>query len=153
MARLLLVLHAVLGFLSMGLAVHALIWSWQRRVRAVLFARLAALVTAAQVVIGLLVYPVYRVKVRHEIFDVRHPDGGMPLGWLGRLFDIKEHFGLLGLVLLVLAWWLCTRGGERASRTERAAQLGAAGLGAGLIWVAGMVGVLVTSYAGLGRFQ
>ena len=64
-------------------------------------------------VLGLLIYPVFRVKVRAEYFDPELP-------WATGLFEIKEHIGSLGLFaalsLLVLTSFVPKREETNDSR-------------------------------------
>ncbi len=51
----------------------------------------------ASFVLGLLIYPVFRVKVRAEYFDSSLP-------WATGIFEIKEHLASIGLfIVLALA--------------------------------------------------
>lgn len=43
---------------------------------------------------GLLIYPVFRVRVRNNDFDINNP-------WLVGLFEIKEHISSIGLFLAI----------------------------------------------------
>lgn len=45
-------------------------------------------------IFGALVYPVFRVRVRHEFFDKLMP-------WCTGLFEIKEHLASFGLALII----------------------------------------------------
>lgn len=45
-------------------------------------------------ILGLLIYPVFRVKVRAEYFDPSLP-------WATGLFEIKEHIGSIGLFIAI----------------------------------------------------
>jgi hypothetical protein len=51
--------------------------------------------------LGLLIYPVFRIKVRAEYFDPKLP-------WLTGLFEIKEYVGAIGLfiALVLLGYYL-----------------------------------------------
>lgn len=52
-------------------------------------------------VLGLLIYPVFRIKVRAEYFDRKLP-------WLTGLFEIKEYVGAIGLFIafVLLGYYL-----------------------------------------------
>jgi len=43
-------------------------------------------------VIGALIYPAYRIYIRHHYFDPQLP-------WATGLFEVKEHWGALGLAM------------------------------------------------------
>lgn len=46
-------------------------------------------------ILGLLIYPVFRIKVRAEYFDPQLP-------WLTGLFEIKEYIGAIGLFIALV---------------------------------------------------
>ncbi|MDO8424847.1 MAG: hypothetical protein Q7S70_02815 [bacterium] len=46
-------------------------------------------------VLGLLIYPVFRIKVRAEYFDLKLP-------WLTGLFEIKEYISAIGLFIALI---------------------------------------------------
>jgi len=50
-------------------------------------------------VIGALIYPAYRIHLRHNYFDPQLP-------WATGLFEVKEHWGALGLALLLVYYFL-----------------------------------------------
>lgn len=50
-------------------------------------------------VIGALIYPAYRVYIRHHYFDPQLP-------WATGLFEVKEHWGAVGLALLFVYYFL-----------------------------------------------
>jgi len=43
-------------------------------------------------VIGALIYPAYRIHIRHHYFDPQLP-------WATSLFEVKEHWGAVGLAM------------------------------------------------------
>jgi hypothetical protein len=73
----LLVLHTVLAAAALGAATHAVLWLRRHvrdgaKVRAVRrFGAITAALVAATFAVGLLLYPAYRTRVRHEYLD--HP--------------------------------------------------------------------------------
>jgi hypothetical protein len=75
-ARLLLVLHAVLGAATVAVSTHLFLWArrWARgegRVKGVRwFAVVAPAVYVTQFVVGNLAYPVYKIRVRAEYLDM-----------------------------------------------------------------------------------
>ncbi len=100
-ARALLLLHAVLGFGAAAITIHVLWFAWKRpgkgaahRVRRYL--RIAWPMYLAALVSGALVYPAYAVTVRKAWLEANRP------AMVG-LFEIKEHWAALGLLL---AWGL-----------------------------------------------
>ena len=50
-------------------------------------------------IIGALIYPAYRIYIRHEYFDPQLP-------WATGLFEVKEHWGAVGLALLFVYYFL-----------------------------------------------
>ena len=50
-------------------------------------------------VIGALIYPAYRIHIRHEYFDPQLP-------WATGLFEVKEHWGAVGLALFFVYYFL-----------------------------------------------
>jgi hypothetical protein len=52
-------------------------------------------------IIGALIYPAFRVHIRATAFDPVIP-------WATGLFEVKEHWGTLGLAVL-LSWWYIRR--------------------------------------------
>ena len=50
-------------------------------------------------VIGALIYPAYRIYVRHNYFDKE-------LKWATGLFEVKEHWGAVGLAMFVAYYFL-----------------------------------------------
>ena len=75
-ARWLLVVHAVLGAATVATTTHLALWSWQasrgRRARIPgvrWFAGVALIITALQFLVGNVLYPTYKVRVRAEYLD------------------------------------------------------------------------------------
>ena len=93
-------LHGGLGIISLvslGFGVYLIIKrakiDWSSGLKSALIGILAYL---ASFLLGLLIYPVFRIKVRAEYFDLKLP-------WLTGLFEIKEYLAAIGLfVALVL---------------------------------------------------
>ncbi|OGZ23331.1 MAG: hypothetical protein A3A08_02380 [Candidatus Nealsonbacteria bacterium RIFCSPLOWO2_01_FULL_41_9] len=58
-------------------------------------------------ILGLLIYPVFRIKVRAEYFDLKLP-------WLTGLFEIKEYVTAIGffVALVLLGYYYFFRIGE-----------------------------------------
>ena len=50
-------------------------------------------------IIGALIYPAYRIHIRHEYFDPQLP-------WVTGLFEVKEHWGAVGLALFFVYYFL-----------------------------------------------
>lgn len=166
-ARLLMVLHGLLAGAVVGLLTHHALWVWKPQLEAVpryrqqagLFIRWGAVLCALELLLGLLIYPVYRVRVREAHFD--HPiDGQVPLHWLSGVFNLKEHGASL-LLSVCVALWLGERLREQLRQDQKAgatAELppfvqpllkGLALLAAMLAWLITGLGLWVSSYYGL----
>lgn len=97
LAKLLLLLHAILAIVLLGSVGH-LGWECFYFLRGkarnvwlgTVHARVGFVLYAAVFVSGLLAYPTYRVRVRHEVFD-------RTMYWGSNLFDIKEMWGAFGM--------------------------------------------------------
>ena len=64
-----------------------------------LYARLLLISYSICFLLGALIYPTYRVRVRAEFLDAALP-------WTIGLFEIKEHFASVGMVAVVGTWIL-----------------------------------------------
>ncbi len=171
-ARLVLVVHAVVGAAVVAASTHLVVWTWKLR-RGQAFraggARWLAGVGAAlyvlQFLLGNLIYPAYKVRVRGEYFEspsavsedmrarrarslgARAPEAPPPrLERLARLFDVKEHLVALGLALAVAAAFLVRRADEGGSALLLFCAIGAATCA----WVAGVVGLWAASFRSVG---
>lgn len=134
--------------------------------------------------LGNLLYPVYKVRVRLEFLEAPEvsraeaelraraqakmememkSQGGevqppVPrLGKIARLFDVKEHWAALGLVLAagacVLAWVVGKKRTEGAPEPILGHALFAFSVGAaGCAWAGTVIGLVVTSYRSVGKF-
>lgn len=96
-AKYLLVAHAVAAVALAGSVGHLGFECWKvlrGRVRNAWLLRVQArvgfVIYALAFTIGAFAYPTYRVRVRHEHFDVHQP-------WASNLFDIKEMWAAFGL--------------------------------------------------------
>ncbi len=117
-ARPMLLLHAVTGFAALAISIHVLYFVWlggrnsgaARRARARWYAAITWPAYVAAMVTGALVYPAYKVGVREAWLDANRPE-------LTGFFEIKEHWGAIGLLLAWGLWrYLCRSApGEIAS--------------------------------------
>jgi hypothetical protein len=146
-ARPLLVLHAVLGSAVVGSATHLAVTLWllargresQRRA-AHRFALIAPLLLVAQLLLGLVIYPAYRVQVRLAWLD-EHAPGAM------QAFENKEHLAIMALPLIVAASVFARRPHETEGRLPAALL---AGCGALCTWTALLIGFHVTAVKAIG---
>jgi hypothetical protein len=180
-AQWLLIVHLVLAGALVASATHLVIWMrgfWQGRFIKLRATRRFAVITLslylATFLIGNIIYPIYKVRVRAEYFDQpsqvvddyrsRLEARGVPLqdaqppdhlprdtAKIARWFDVKEHWIALGLALsaglcaLLFAWDPKRDGGAPGSIAFMLA-VGAAGS----VWFGAIVGALVTSYRSIG---
>jgi hypothetical protein len=178
-ARWLLVLHAVLGTALVAATTHLAVWtrSWPSgrfaRARGVRwFGAIILLLYAANFTLGNLVYPVYKVRVRAEYFDLLpattgeaelraqarrtvaernhavvpdEPRHAPDLRPVARLFDIKEHWAAIGLPLAFLVFGLSRRTPEpNEIWTGRLLFWSAIGA-ASCAWAAALIGLWVSA--------
>ena len=143
-ARPLLLAHAVFAFAALFASTHhaahavlsALGRAQQRELRRFGFIAPACLV--AQALLGLALYPTYRVRVRAPDFDRAAPA-------LAQLFDFKEHLAALSLALVIAA---AVAGIAQQKAQPPAQRWTLAGLslgGAAMLWTATLIGLYVTA--------
>lgn len=178
-ARAWLVVHAVLGAATVAVATHLVVWirgygrgRFGRHRAARGFAAVALCLYAAEFLVGNVLYPSYKVRVRAEYLDLPSavaddiaarrkaralvdpsppPPAPGGLSNVARAFDIKEHWAALGLALAAaacaLAWaWDPRRDGGGATPFFVGAATGAAACA----WIAALLGLWVTSYRAVG---
>jgi hypothetical protein len=165
-ARLLLVVHALLGGTLVALTTHHLVWIIRsrgtRRTGEPRFAFLASLFFCLAFALGSLVYPTYRVRVRAELLDApaaiarevgaratRTPSLSPPR--VARLFDVKEHLVALGLFASLALFWLS----RRTSPTDPDARLLYVALGTfccATTWCGVVIGLYTASIRAVGGF-
>ena len=171
-ARLLLVLHAILGAATVAASTHLVVWlrgylkgKAQRRRGVRRFAWISLCLFASTFVVGNLGYPIYKVRVRTGYLE--NPPaveasmaGAEPAAVqerynrtarMARWFDVKEHWVALGLALTV-ACLVILRRWEPTGEAAAVAPLvfGMALTAAATAWFAAIVGLLVSSYRAVG---
>ena len=171
-ARLLLVLHAILGAATVAASTHLVVWlrgylhgKPQRRRAVRRFAWISLSLFALTFVVGNLGYPNYKVRVRTGYLE--NPPaveasmvGAEPAAVqarydqtarMARWFDVKEHWVALGLAL-TLACALILRRWEPSGEAAVIAPLifAMAVTAAATTWLAAIVGLLVSSYRAVG---
>jgi hypothetical protein len=142
----------VVGFAALGasthLAAYALLAARRGRGLAQLrrFSLLSPLALAAQVLLGLALYPTYRVRVRLEHLERVAPA-------VVQLFDFKEHLAALAFALIVAAA-ACARSLSRpgaalewtaGAQSARWATAALSASGSALTWIAALIGLYVTA--------
>jgi hypothetical protein len=104
----LLILHALVGVTLLGALAHQTVSMLRRHpartgsfldrysgVHQATFTKAVVCLYVAQLILGAVIYPTYRL-------NVRIPFEEMSMGWAVGIFEMKEHFAAIGLVLLPL---------------------------------------------------
>jgi hypothetical protein len=173
-ARLVLVVHAVLGAALVASATHLVVWmrgylrgqfARQRAVRR--FAGIAVVLFGVTFVAGNLAYPTYKVRVRAGYLenpaavaaDVQQRGGSAgevdgvlaTTARVARWFDVKEHWAAVGLMLSIACWlilrfWNPARDGAGIAPVVFGLAVGAAATA----WLAAIVGLVTASYRAVG---
>jgi hypothetical protein len=98
---------------------------------------------AAQMALGLVLYPVYRVRVRFAVLEGAAPH-------VARLFELKEHLAALSFALVVAAALAGRRAAVREKSAVEAALAALSASGAALAWAAALLGIYVTANRAVG---
>ena len=180
LARPLLVCHAVAAAVLVGATTHHLLWcrhylygrygqaKAERR-----FAAICAIAFVTTFVVGNLLYPTYKVRVRAEYFDnppaisgevklraaqaqaigVRTPPPVLPtssLSRVARLFDIKEHWVALGCAASLALFVLSRKLHPKDERRVLPLYVGLSAVQCGSAWFGAIVGLVTASYRSVG---
>jgi len=160
-ARGLLVLHATVGFTAVLSCTHHAVYAFlsvrgpKRAPQLLRFGWIAPLALGVQVLLGLVLYPTYRVRVRDAHFDKEGPQ------WLAQLFDFKEHSAALACALMLCAVivgrsyardaTLADKSGGEPARKQIARGIAALSIsGSLLVWVTALIGLYITARHPLG---
>ncbi|MEM6774881.1 MAG: hypothetical protein AAF640_08540 [Pseudomonadota bacterium] len=100
------------------------------------FAAAVPLLYVLTFALGAVLYPEYRIESRYALEELRL----MPV--VG-LFEIKEHWGAVGLGLLPLYWHSWRAGGQRIPRVSSTLTLGF------IVWFAFLTGHVVNNARGV----
>lgn len=147
----LLVLHALLAIVLLGSVGHLgyeSLWYLLGRARNVwlgtLHARVGFVLYAANFALGVIVYPVFRVRVRHDYFDAHQP-------WATNLFDTKEMFAAFGLAAFaaLFAMSFAVRPRDEGDRAMLPVFAGLGLLVSAVSIFAAVVGIILVTYRGL----
>lgn len=177
-ARLVLVLHTVAAGVLVGAATHHalacrryLAGQFERRRVERLYAAVTAAAFLVTFVLGALLYPVYKVRARAEYFDspqavaseraLRADEaaraGDPPqhealgdLAWVGRLFDVKEHWVALGLGAAMVALFLSRRAHPSDEPRITLLYFGIVLFVCAASWIGAILGVITASYRSVG---
>jgi hypothetical protein len=100
-AKWLLFFHFAAAIVMVGAAVHLAVrlWGhlWGRRInfaRAKLHTPILAVSYVVCYILGAIVYPTFRIRVRYEYFD-------RAVRWATGLFEVKEHLATVGLAAVI----------------------------------------------------
>ena len=148
----LLILHSLVGVALLGAITHQLVSMHRRRARRSgsfidrytgvnqqVFVVAVVSLYLAQVVLGAIIYPAYRLNVRipfEEMFLFREVGA----------FETKEHFAGIGIGLLPLYYWLWRPAVADSHRRDR---LAITSLLAFIVWWGFLVGHVLNNIRGL----
>jgi hypothetical protein len=179
-ARPMLVCHAVAAAVLVGATSHHLLWcrhylwgSYARVNAEKRFAAICALAFISTFVVGNLLYPTYKVRVRAEYFDnppaiadevklrtAQHKVVGVAptpapavvasLSPIARLFDIKEHWVALGCAASIALWVLSRKAHPKDDRRVLPLYVGLSMVQCGTAWMGAIVGLVTASYRSVG---
>ena len=143
-ARPLLLAHAVFAFAALFASTHhaahavlsALGRAQERELRR--FGFIAPACLFAQALLGLLLYPAYRLRVRAPDFDRFAPA-------VAQLFDFKEHLAALALALVLAAAVAGIAQGRGQPGPQRWTLASLSLAGAAMLWAATLIGLYVTA--------
>jgi hypothetical protein len=149
----LLILHALVGVSLLGAITHQLVSMYRRRavrsgsfidrytgVNPQVFVVAVVSLYVAQVLLGAVIYPAYRLNVRipfEEMFLYRE---------IG-MFEMKEHFAGIGMGLLPLYFWLWR---PQLADSHRRDRVVITSILAFIVWWGFLIGHILNNIRGLG---
>ena len=102
----LLLLHLFVTFVLVGSMTHGLFvvidylrGKYNRRKLEWLYVRVGLWSYVIVYIFGALIYPAFRIHIRYEYFDPQLP-------WATGLFEVKEHWGAVGLAMFFVLYYL-----------------------------------------------
>ncbi len=179
-ARPLLVAHAISAAVLVASTTHHLVWcrgyfrgEYARYKGERRFALIACCAFVSTFLVGNLLYPTYKVRVRAEYFDnpaaiaeeaklraVQHHAVGVSsseppgvqsgLSPIARLFDIKEHWVALGCAASLVLLLLSRKAHPKEHPRVLALYLGLSMVACSTAWFGAIVGLLTASYRSVG---
>jgi hypothetical protein len=177
-ARPLLVVHAISAAVLVGATTHHFLWArryrdrrFQRLAGERTFAAVAACAFVATFLLGNLLYPTYKVRVRAELFDNpaaateeaqlrdrQHQAVGArppavartPLSRVARLFDVKEHWVALGCAASLLLLCLSRLAHPKEHPSVLPLYLGLSLFQCGAAWLGAVIGLVTASVRAVG---
>jgi hypothetical protein len=116
--ELLLMLHLLVTFALIGSMSHNLLivigymrGKFNKRKLEIFYAKISLWIYAITYVLGALIYPAFRVYIRGDFFDPSLP-------WATGLFEVKEHWGALGLAFF-FAYYILRRNFDPEAEREK----------------------------------
>lgn len=104
--EILLLVHLFATFVLVGSMTHNLLivvgyvrGKFSRQKLEWLYVRVSLWAYIIVYIIGALIYPAFRIYIRHDFLDPQLP-------WATGLFEVKEHWGAVGLALLFVYYFL-----------------------------------------------
>lgn len=114
----LLVAHLLVTFVLVGSMTHNLLCvigylrgKFHKEKLELFYAGVSLWAYAAVYLLGSLIYPAFRVRIRHDYLDPNLP-------WATGVFEVKEHWGALGLALF-FAYYLLRRSFKPSEEKEK----------------------------------
>ena len=131
--------HQVLAVLSPARSARS-IFGHFRGVRDIVFVDAVVGLYAASAILGAVIYFYFGIRIKPALENTRQ--------WqLLGLFDIKEHFAVIGGALLPAYWWCWRDSGKGTLRTSRTALTI---ILAAIVWWNFLVGYVLNNILGLG---
>ncbi len=116
--RPLLLAHLLATFLLVGAMTHNLVivigylrGKFGRQKLEWIYVRVSLWAYVIVYAIGALIYPAYRIYIRHDYFDPKLP-------WATGLFEVKEHWGAVGLAMF-FAYYLLRKSFQPSEETDK----------------------------------
>ncbi len=116
--RPLLLAHLLATFLLVGAMTHNLVivigylrGKFGRQKLEWIYVRVSLWAYVIVYAIGALIYPAYRIYIRHDYFDPKLP-------WATGLFEVKEHWGAVGLAMFFV-YYLLRKSFQPSEETDK----------------------------------
>ncbi|MBN2374787.1 MAG: hypothetical protein JXD22_00185 [Sedimentisphaerales bacterium] len=101
----LLVVHMLVTIVLVGSMTHNFLvvidylrGKFNRKNRELLYLKVSLWAYTFVYIVGALIYPAFRIRVRHDYFDEQLP-------WATGLFEVKEHWAALGMAFIVALYF------------------------------------------------
>jgi hypothetical protein len=146
----LLVLHTAASIVLLGASTHHVLVSRHllgagpaRMPLVRTYAKVIAVTYPLTLLLGALLYPAYRVHVRGFYLDRYAPE-------ISALFDVKEIYAALTMVIAIGLGFVAVRFDAREDRALAPAYVAAGALVALVVWLDAIAGVIVVAARGVG---